>query len=82
MIARKNIEPGRAPGGLVVHIIDKDGQVLDERLLTPEDDDQSLELAAMIAGEVARAVEGNFLLAVYDGDDGEMCLMELWGDRQ
>lgn len=66
----ESIEPGRAPGGLVVHVYDLTGALLLER---PLRNTAEAEATAAEDGQaVADAAAGcDVIMVIFDGDTGE-----------
>ena len=63
-----SIPPVQAPGGLVVHIYDRQGVRLCERKLRPGDPIE--ELVQADVAETIRQTTGPVAIVCYDGDNG------------
>jgi hypothetical protein len=62
------IEPASCPGGVVVHVVDDEGELLTEHVLrSPAEADA----AALIDTQEARRRAGRLWLYLYDGDNGD-----------
>lgn len=69
------IEPGRAPGGVVIHIYDNAGRRISEQMIGPGDDVEALaEVGARLIPEATVIV----VLVAYDGDSGERFPPSAW----
>jgi hypothetical protein len=67
------IDPGECPGGIVLHVVNRDGELIRERMLRSPDE---AERAAMKDTESAREQSGRLFLYLYDGDSGD-CITTL-----
>lgn len=64
------LEPGLAPGGIVVQVYDLDGRLLiQQRLPVPDADIEFLAEAGATA--VIDQTDGDVVLVMFDGDSGE-----------